>query len=140
MSRIVASPFGRFLYAGLNASPRFLIPSSFARRARLTRPVHRHYLAPFAKRGDRTAPWVLGCELAGSDPYYASLWSRRAALREVPATLVWGMRDPAFGAAYLARWREALPAARVHELADAGHFPQEEAPELLLAALREALA
>jgi haloalkane dehalogenase len=82
---------------------------------------------------------VLGRELAQSDPFYASLWERRAALRRVPTTLVWGMRDPAFGPAYLAQWRAALPDARVSELADVGHFPQEEAPEALLAALRSAL-
>jgi pimeloyl-ACP methyl ester carboxylesterase len=37
------------------------------------------------------------------------------------------MRDPAFGASYLARWQRALPGARVVELPDAGHFVQEEA-------------
>jgi haloalkane dehalogenase len=68
------------------------------------------------------------------------LWERREALQRVPVTLVWGMRDPAFGASYLATWREALPNARVHELPDVGHFPQEEAPEALNAALRAAIA
>jgi haloalkane dehalogenase len=140
LSKLVASPLGRFLYLSLNASPRFLVPSSLVQRAGFTQAVHRHYLAPFATRAERTAPWVLGCELAGSDAYYASLWERREALQRVPVTLVWGMRDPAFGATYLGTWRQALPHARVHELADVGHFPQEEAPEALNRALREALS
>jgi haloalkane dehalogenase len=140
LSRLVASPLGRFLYRWLNASPRLILPASFARRERLSREAHRHYLAPFARRAERVAPWVLGCELAGSDPYYASLWERRAALGRVPLTLVWGESDPAFGRAYLARWIEAFPHARVHALPGVGHFPQEEAPEQLLAALREAIA
>ena len=140
LSQLVASPLGRFSYLWLNASPRWLLPASFANRKALSAAVHHHYLAPFAARAERVAPWVLGCELAGSDAYYAALWERRASLLGVPTALVWGMRDPAFGPAYLAHWRSALPHARVHALPDAGHFPQEEAPAALLAALRENLA
>ena len=59
---------------------------------------------------------------------------------QLPGTLIWGERDPAFGAPYLERWQTALPNARVHRFADVGHFPQEEAPQAFVAALREALA
>lgn len=134
LSKLVASPLGRFLYLWLNASPRWLVPHSLAQRQGFSQQVHAHYLGPFARRSERQAPWVLGCELAGSDAYYASLWQRRAALSRVPVTLIWGQRDPAFGPAYLETWRDALPHARVHAL-NAGHFPQEEAPSQLLAAL-----
>jgi haloalkane dehalogenase len=140
VSRLIASPLGRLLYLGLNASPRWLVPASFARRSRLTKPIHRHYIAPFPTRAQRHAPFVLGRELAGSDPFYAQLWSDRAALHRIPTTVIWGMRDPAFGPAYLARWQAELPDARVAMLEDAGHFPQEEAPEQVTAALEAALA
>jgi haloalkane dehalogenase len=138
LSALVASPIGRFLYTWLNASPRWLVPASLVQRTSFTRAVHRHYVAPFAHRSERSAPWVLGRALAAADPYYATLWERRAILRTVPTSLVWGMRDPAFGPAYLEQWQAALPEARIHALPNVGHFPQEEAPELLLAALREA--
>ena len=81
---------------------------------------------------------MLGCELAGSDAYYARLWQRRQALSQVPVTIVWGQGDPAFGPAHLERWRSALPHARVHVLEGVGHFPHEEAPQQLLAAVQEA--
>lgn len=139
LSALVASPLGRFLYVWLNASPRWIVPASLVQRSGFDRNVHRHYIAPFATRADRTAPWVLGRALAASDSYYDSLWQRRAALQRVPTALVWGMNDPAFGPAYLARWREALPQARVHALDRVGHFPQEEAPEVFVTALREHL-
>lgn len=138
LSRFVASPLGRFLYLWLNASPRYLLPATFADRRTLTPAIHRAYLGPFARRHDRKAPWVLGCELAGSDPTYAGLWERRAALAGIPTTLVWGLADPAFGAAYLERWREALPHAEVVALEGVGHFPQEEAPPALTDAIRAA--
>lgn len=51
-----------------------------------------------------------------------------------PAALVWGLRDPILGRA-LARHREALPQARVFE-SQAGHFLQEEVPELFDQAIR----
>lgn len=127
MSRLVGSPIGRLLYRGMNASPRWIVPSAFGDRRALTAEAHRQYLAPFATWSDRAAPWTLGVELAGSDPYYASLWDRRAALARLPLHVAWGMRDPAFGPTYLARWREAFPEATVHEL-DVGHFPAEECP------------
>jgi haloalkane dehalogenase len=138
ISRLVGSALGRFLYTQLNASPRWLLPASFARRERLSADVHRQYLAPFAKRDERIAPWVLGRELTGSDDYYAQLWADRANLARLPLTLVWGQKDPAFGMKELARWREAFPHAAVQLLEDTGHFPQEEVPTKVTAAIRSA--
>ena len=70
----------------------------------------------------------------------AALWARRDALARWPMRLVWGMRDPAFGPAYLARWRAAFPGADVVELPDAGHFPWHEAPGAVAAALDRLLS
>jgi pimeloyl-ACP methyl ester carboxylesterase len=138
-SRVCASGFGRWLYLGLNASARWLLPQSMKQRKDFTRAVHAQYLGPFGSRSERVAPWVLGCELAGSDADYATLWERRHQLQGLKTALVWGMHDPAFGPSYLERWRNALPNARVHRLEGVGHFPQEEAPAQLVAAMRELL-
>jgi haloalkane dehalogenase len=138
VSRFVASPLGRFLYLWLNASPRWLVPASAVEKAAFSPAVRRHYTGPFGAREERIAPWMLGCELAGSDAFYASLWERRWQLQAKPASLIWGERDIAFGPAYLARWRELLPEARVTSLRT-GHFPQEEAPDEFITALRAAL-
>lgn len=138
ISRLVGSVLGRWLYLQLNGSPRWLLPSAFADKKRLTPAIHRHYLAPFATRAERTAPWVLGKELTGSDDYYARLWSQRGALAGKPLTLLWGERDPMFGARELARWMEAFPHARVERLANAGHFPQEEAAEQVVRIIEDA--
>lgn len=54
---------------------------------------------------------------------------------EGPAALVWAHRDPILGRG-LRRHQEALPQASVREC-DAGHFSQEEVPELWAAAIRE---
>ncbi len=126
-SRLAAGAFGGFLYTPLNASARWLLPAGFADRTRLDAATHRHYLAPFPTPATRLPVWVLARELLGASAWYDELWRRRERLRGRPTPLLWGMQDPAFGPAYLARWREALPAASVVELAHAGHFVPEEA-------------
>ena len=138
ISSFVRSFVGRFLYLCLNFSPRVILPAAFAVRKRLSRNVHRHYLAPFASWRERTAPWVLGCELAGSSQYYAALWAQRdkwPALRAI----IWGMRDPALDPSLLAQLEAAFPRAAITRIPDAGHFPQEEAAGVVTDALRRAL-
>lgn len=138
MSRLVRSAFGRWLYLGLNASPRWIVPSAFGDRAKLTPAAHAHYLAPFASQGSRLGPWAMGVNLAAADPYYASLWARREALGDKLSQIVWGVADPAFGAEYLSRWRAAFPKATVTALPGVGHFPHEEAPDAVVEAIRRA--
>jgi len=139
VSRIIQSPFGRWLYQRWNASPRWLLPSVFGQRSKLTRAIHRHYLAPFPNPQSRRSLWVLGCELAGSDPYYAQLWARHGRLEPRPVSIVWGLSDPAFGPSYLETWKTALPHASITALPNVGHFPQEEAPDEVIQVIRAAL-
>jgi haloalkane dehalogenase len=47
--------------------------------------------------------------------------------RERPTLVIWGGRDFCFDDSFLARWRELLPQADVHRLADAGHYVLEDA-------------
>jgi haloalkane dehalogenase len=135
ISRIVRSPIGRFFYLWLNASPRWIVPMSFADRRRLPPRVHRQYLAPFARRGVRSAPWVLGCELTGSDEYYAQLWARRERLASLSMTIVWGEKDRFFDRSHRDRWLAAFPSARLVSATESGHFPQEEEPAILAEAV-----
>lgn len=72
-----------------------------------------------AERRAHRARWVGALEQAG-----------------VPITLVNGLEDPISGRGIVARWREVLPGAPVVELPGVGHYPQVEAPDAVLAALR----
>lgn len=129
LDRVIRSPLGRFLYLWLSFGPRFLLPSCFGDRSKLTKPIHRHYIEPFARRRDRTATYAMACALLGADEFYDSLWRRRAELSRVPMTIVWGEKDPAFTERHLARWESAFPHAQVVRLPDTGHFVAEESPE-----------
>ena len=55
----------------------------------------------------------------------------------VPLALINGLEDPISGRRIVARWRELLPQAAVHELPGVGHYPQVEAPDEVLAAYRD---
>ncbi len=136
LSALVRSPLGRLLYRGFNASPRWILPSAFGDRRRLTRAVHRHYLAPFPRWRDRAAPWKLGVELAGSAAFYDGLWRDRQKFGALPTRLVWGDRDPTFRQPERERLQAAFPHAQLTRIADSGHFVAEEAPEALIAAIR----
>ncbi len=56
-----------------------------------------------------------------------------------PVLLVWGMRDERLGAALLEQWRQRVPQAEILELENAGHAPQEDAPEQIVAGIRSFL-
>lgn len=134
MSRILGGRIGRFLYRQ-NFSPRVLLPAGFADRKRLDPAVHRAYLDAFPDPASRHAPWVFARELAGSSDWYEANWARRERIAHLPALLLWGMKDPAFGPDALRRWEALFDDATVVPFPEAGHFVQEEAPEEALRAL-----
>jgi pimeloyl-ACP methyl ester carboxylesterase len=139
-ARLAGGAFGRFLYRRLNFSLKVLTPSVYGDRKKLTPAIHRQYLAPFPDAESRgRVLWPLARALLGSSGHYAALWERRARLRELPALIIWGLRDSAFRPQQLARWRQTLPAAEVLELPLAGHWPHEEAPAEVLSAVRRFL-
>ena len=52
-------------------------------------------------------------------------------------TFVWGDLDPVSGGHVMARLRERLGHARLVPLADVGHWPLLEAPDVVAAAIRD---
>lgn len=140
-ARFAGSAIGRLLYRYANLSLRVLMPYAYGDRRRLTPTIHRQYLDRFPDTWSRGGVlWPLAAALLGSSAHYDRLWQQRAALADRPALIVWGPKDRAFPPSFLARWREALPRARVIEIPTAGHWPQEEAPDAVLNALQSFLA
>jgi haloalkane dehalogenase len=139
-ARLAGSTLGRLLYRYLNFSLRVLMPFAYGDRRRLSPRVHAQYLAPFRERAARqTVLWTLARSLLGSHAHYAALWANRGRLADIPTLVLWGARDRAFPIDYLERWRQALPQAVIEALAESGHWPHEEQPELVLAALTKFL-
>lgn len=136
-ARLAASWLGRWMYRRLNASLRLIMPSAYGDRRLLTPSIHRQYLSVFKDfDGRERVLWALARALLGSSLFYDSLWARRASLARLPVLLCWGERDSAFQPYVLARWREIVPQAKVCALPRAGHWPHEEDPAAVLAAVQ----
>ncbi len=101
--------------------------------------VARAYRRPLRRRADRAAPLALA-RMVPDGPEHPSMPALRrgeawALGFDGPVGLVWGVRDPILGRA-LGRHERAFPAAVVRR-ADAGHFLQEEVPEVVAEGIRE---
>jgi haloalkane dehalogenase len=130
MGRALGGRLGRFLSERWAFSVNVLFRRAVGDRRRYTRDVHAQYLGPMRDPTARHATWIYARELLGSSSWYDTLWQRRERIANIPALLVWGMRDRAF-AKHLPRWRSLFTDAKVVELPDVGHAPMEErAPEI----------
>lgn len=136
-ARLAGTGVFRWLYRHLNMS--FIIAKSAWGKGPRPASMWRQYtqVFPDAESRERVL-WALAKSLAGSTPFFASLWERRARLSKVPIHIIWGMRDTAFKPAVLIRLQEAWPHATVTKLIDAGHWPHEEEPEQCLGAVKSA--
>lgn len=135
--RIAGGPMGRFLYRRFNFSLKVLTPYAYGDRKKLTPALHKRYLDRFPDAWSREhVLWTLARSLLASGAFYDSLWGKRDRLRALPVLILWGMKDRAFPPSLLQRWKGALPGAKAIEFAKAGHWPHEEAPVEVEAALR----
>jgi haloalkane dehalogenase len=97
-----------------------------------------HYRAVQPSPEARVGVAVFPRQIRAAGPWLAEL------VRDVPqtlagkpTTLVWAMRDPAFGSKkVISRWRSDFPGAKLRTLPDAGHFVQEDAPDEIASAVR----
>jgi haloalkane dehalogenase len=134
---------GALLVRGLNG---FAGPATWMamHRRALTPEEKRAYLAPYDSWANRVAvnAFVRDIPMRQSHPSWSTLRSVEQGLpqfRNRPALIVWGGRDFCFNDHFLARWREILPRADVHRLADAGHYVLEDAREKAVPLISEFL-
>jgi haloalkane dehalogenase len=76
-------------------------------------------------------------EILGSRPFLAEIERGLAQLRDRRALIVWPTKDVAFREPERKRWEEIFPDHRTVLLEGAGHYIQEDAPEEIVAAIRE---
>ncbi len=124
---------GPALVRGLNG---FAWPATWMAmsRRKLTAEEKRAYLLPYDSWANRVAvsgfvqdipmnerhrSWVTLTEVADGI----------AQFRDRPVTIVWGGKDFCFDDRFLAEWQRRLPQAKVHRIADAGHYVLEDARE-----------
>jgi haloalkane dehalogenase len=139
-AKFIGGALGRLLYRYANASLRLIMPSAYGDRTKLTREIHRRYLDVFRDREARVLVLhALAKSLLGSRAYYQSLLDRIDRLARMPVLIIWGLKDSAFQPYQLERWRQLLPSAQVEAIEGAGHWPHEEEPARVVAAMERFL-
>lgn len=103
----------------------------------LTKIVMEAYRAPYPTPESRLALlcWSRDIPVQETDVSYAEMKQIEQGLPQfsrTPILLVWGMKDPVLSASVLHRWQQLYPHATTHELEDASHFLQEDAPERIV--------
>ncbi len=137
-ARLLASRVYDFLEDRFSVTARAFVPLAAGRR--LAPEVRRHYREPLRLRAGRSGVRALARAIHTEGAWLDGLWAQRRRLRDLPALVIWGLRDPAFSRRDLARWITALPGADVRALAKVGHFAPEESPGEVVTLLSEFLA
>jgi cis-3-alkyl-4-acyloxetan-2-one decarboxylase len=124
---------GPLLVRGANA---FAWPATWMamQRRKLSSIEKRGYLWPYDSWAHRIAvsAFVQDIPLRSSHESWKTLQKVEQGLAHFQnrrSLVIWGGRDFCFNDRFLARWREFLPKARVHRIADAGHYVLEDAGE-----------
>lgn len=134
IDKILHSGMGKYLYLNRNFSPKVLLKKAYADKKKLTKEIHRHYIAPFPDKESRMGLLKIGQSLLGSSEWYGEQWKQISVLNEIPMLIVWGKQDAFISTDYLKKWTDQFPNAEVLGL-DCGHFVQEEKPAILSKAI-----
>jgi haloalkane dehalogenase len=135
-SRLMGGPIGRYLILQRNFFVEKIMPAG-VRRKKLPDEVMDAYRGPFPTPESRRPVHVFPREILASRPFLAEVHRGLPALRERPALIVWPTKDVAFREPERRRWEQTFPDHRTVILAGAGHYIQEDAPEEIVAAIRD---
>lgn len=134
--RVMGGPVGRFFILRYNAFVNLLLPAG-VRRRKLAPDVMAAYRAPFPTRASRLPTAVFPREILGARDYLAEVEAGLAAVRDRPTLILWGTEDIAFRPKERERLERCFPNHRTVILDGAGHYIQEDAPDEIVAAIRE---
>jgi len=135
-SRILGGPIGCYLILQYNLFVERLLPGG-VRRKSLPPEVMDAYRGPFPNAPARVPTWIFPREILGSRPFLSRVEGGLGELRDRPALVVWPTKDVAFREPERQRWEEVFPDHHTVLLEGAGHYIQEDAPEEIVAAIRD---
>jgi pimeloyl-ACP methyl ester carboxylesterase len=133
--KIINSPITPFLYKQLNFSPKYLLPKSFGKK-RPSRKILKHYTSPFANSSQRNGALAFARSLVNDQHWFESLWQKKQLLQHMPILFIWGMKDRFIQPAFLDKFLKGFSESSIKKLDDCGHFPQEENPQEVTAAIQ----
>lgn len=134
--------FGDVLVRGFNG---FVWAATWRTTERpLSQAVKSGLTAPYASWGDRVAihRFVQDIPMSPDHPSYKTLQEVEGGLgrlKDLPVRLLWGDQDWCFSPTFRREFESRMPWARSTAWDDVGHYVMEDAPERVIAAVRELL-
>jgi haloalkane dehalogenase len=134
---IIRSPRGEAFVLQKNGYLESALIGTTYHKENLTKTIMNAYRAPFPTPESRLAMlcWSRDIPVQETDVSYAEMKCIEQGLSQfngIPILLVWGMQDLVISPDVLRRWQQLYPHAITHELEDASHFLQEDAPERIV--------
>lgn len=136
-SNFLGGPFGIFLSKYFNFFARFVSKQVVHDKSKLSKVAHQHMYKHLSSPKDRKGTWVFPKQIIASSDWMDSLWKQRSAIENIPTTILWGMKDPAFPPDGLVPFESFLKNFKIVKLDNVGHYPQEEAAEILIKVLEK---
>lgn len=135
-SNVLGGPLGREAILRFNTFAKKIVPMGHRRRT-LTENELAHYTNPFPTRESRIPTAVFPRAITQSDALLAEVEAGLAKFRDTRALLVWALQDMAFRKPELERWQSELPHQTTRLLQGTGHYLQDDAPDLVIDAIRD---
>ena len=128
---LTRTPAGTLLVRGFNAFS-WTATQVGCKRNPMSAAVARAYTAPYDSWAARIATlrFVQDIPATKDDPAFdlvRQVGEQLPVFEKTPTFIVWGGKDFVFDDHFLNTWRKLLPQAKVHYLADAGHYVLEDA-------------
>lgn len=133
---ILKSPILPILYTYFNFSARFLLPQSFGSK-KLIPGIHQHFTKVFNTPRKRIGTLAFAKSLLHDQAWFEEMWNGITPLVNKPVLFVWGMKDSFLKPSYLEKFMTGFAKTSVVQLDGCGHFPQEEEPMAVSAAIQE---
>lgn len=133
-SNFAGGMIGRFLIKNFNFFGKVIIKNCMGNKKYFDPTIYKHLENP----NDRKGCWTFPKQIVASDDWVDSLWQKRNNIRDIPKSLIWGMKDFAFSEKDLKAWIEEFETETVIKLDDVGHYPYEEATSIFNEQLKNA--
>ena len=136
-SNMMGRGIGPFLIKRFNLFGKMVVKKAVADKTNFTKAIHKHYYKHLATPKQRKGSYVFPREITGSSDWLDTLWNKVSTITSIPTVIVWGMKDIAFKEKELERWMRTFRWPNVIKLDHVGHYPQEEAPQVIITELKK---
>ena len=134
-SRLMGGPAARWVASEFNPFVNLLMPG-FVKRQPLTAASLQAYRAPFLHSMDVSGTHRLPAQILGAEAFLSRLEVGLGGMDSRRFLFLWPDSDRAFRGRERQRWARILPLAQFQTLRQCGHYPWEEAPYEVIAAIR----